>query len=214
MYDTGVETVIVLTNHLAKQNDPESLWIENMERLLQKTDNIPLGIYECPLPYKRLVPVETMKWAAKTERIFWSKDTSEDINQIIDKLSVTLNSSLSLYNAHTASLYKSLKAGAFGFSGIAANFYPQLFSWLCKNFKDQPETALELQNFLTEGQKTVDHKYPHSAKQFMVMKGVISERVSRLGEQVFNPEEIKNLEILRDKANDWLRRLKLPLISE
>jgi len=120
---------------------------------------------------------------------------------------------LSLYNAHTASLFASLQAGAVGFSGIAANFFPALFSWLCENYNAQPDIASELQTFLTRSQKVVDHKYPFSAKQFLKMNGVIKESVSRLGEQVFDSDEIKTLENLLDEANSWSKRLKLPLIG-
>ena len=29
-----------------------------------------------------------------------------------------------------------------------ANFHPDLYVWLCKNYKEQPEKAQELMNFL------------------------------------------------------------------
>ncbi len=207
MYDTGVEAVVALTNHLAKQKEPESVWIDNAQALLEKTDNISLGMYECPLPYKRLIPKDTMAWAASTGRFYWSKDTSEDLNQIQEKLKVNKGSHLSLYNAHTASLLESLKIGAFGFSGIASNFFPKLYSWMCDNWENDPQTAKDLQQFLTWGQAFVDYKYPMSAKQYLVLNGVIEHITTRLPGYTFNMHEIDNLNSLRKKVETWRERL-------
>lgn len=208
MYETGIIAVIVLTNHLAKQNETESVWINNARELIEKTENIPLGLYECPAPYKRLIPHDTTQWIASTNRFFWTKDTSEDINQIRKRLDISTNSHLSLYNAHTASLLESLQAGAYGFSGIASNFYPGLFSWLCENWQVKPKLSQELQNFLTWGQKTVDHKYVSSAKQYLVMNNVIKEPVCRNNDLTFNTSEFENLKLLCDKAENWHRQLR------
>ncbi len=30
-----------------------------------------------------------------------------------------------------------------GYSGVMANFHPDLYVWLCKNYKKQPEKAQE-----------------------------------------------------------------------
>jgi len=209
IYETGVVAVIVLTNHLAKQDESESVWISNAQQLVEKTENIPIGLYECPLPYKRLVPSETTQWVVSTNRFFWTKDTSEDINQIQKKLAISADSNLCLYNAHTASLLQSLQAGAYGFSGIAANFYPNLFSWLCENWQTNPELSQELQSFLTWGQKTVDHKYVSSAKQYLVMNNIIKESVCRNQNFTFSTTEIDDLKLLCDKAEGWIKRLGL-----
>ncbi len=209
MYETGVVAVIVLTNHLAKQDESESVWINNAQELTEKTENIPIGLYECPAPYKRLIPSETTKWIASTNRFFWTKDTSEDINQIKKRLDISVDSNLSLYNAHTASLLESLKAGAYGFSGIAANFYPSLFSWICENWQSKPELSHELQSFLTWGQKTVNHKYVSSAKQYLALNNVIKEPICRNQDLTFSSTEIYDLKLLCDKAETWHKRLGL-----
>ena len=73
IYDTGVEAVIILTNLFAEQHEPESVWKKNVEKLLSETVIFPAGMYECPFPYKRLIPVETMAWAKSTDRFFGRK---------------------------------------------------------------------------------------------------------------------------------------------
>lgn len=50
---TGVDAVILITNRLAKEDEDDSVWIENCKKILDNIDpNVPLGFYECPYPYK------------------------------------------------------------------------------------------------------------------------------------------------------------------
>ncbi len=55
IYDTGVEAVIAITDLLAKETEDDAIFNENVYQLIDLTDNIPLGFYECPLPYKRVL---------------------------------------------------------------------------------------------------------------------------------------------------------------
>ena len=207
--DTGVDTVIVLTNLFAKADEPESVWIKNVEKLLAGTGDIPLGLYECPYPYKRLIPVETMIWAKSTGRFFWSKDTSENIDQIREKLKVTKGTHLSLYNAHTGSLLESLQAGVLGFTGIDSNYYPGLYSWMCKNWENEPVLARELQAFFVWGRQIIDIKYPLSAKEYMLSLGVIDNTTTRIEKEKFTAQELNKLKELQQASNLWHKKLNL-----
>lgn len=55
MYNTGVDAVALLVPMLAKQSDSEETWKENCSRLLEKTGSIPLGLYESPRHYHRVL---------------------------------------------------------------------------------------------------------------------------------------------------------------
>lgn len=80
---TGVDAVILITNRLAKEDEDDSVWIENCKKILENMDpNVPLGFYECPYPYKRLLTPETISWCASTGRFYFLKDTCCDIAQI------------------------------------------------------------------------------------------------------------------------------------
>lgn len=58
---TGVDAVILITNRLAKEDEDDSVWIENCKKILDNIDpNVPLGFYEGPYPYKRLLTPETI----------------------------------------------------------------------------------------------------------------------------------------------------------
>jgi 4-hydroxy-tetrahydrodipicolinate synthase len=209
VYDTGVVAVIILTNLFADQGESESIWIKNVENLLKRTGDIPLGMYECPLPYHRLLQADTMAWAAPTGRFFWSKDTSENINLLRDKLRETKGTDLSLYNAHMGSLLESLQSGVFGFSGIDSNFYPALNTWLCENWEKEPEISEELQQFLSWGRLTVDIKYPLSSKEYLVLTGVLEGSTTRLPREPLNEQEMADLRTLCKKAEAWHERLGL-----
>ncbi|RHV05616.1 dihydrodipicolinate synthase family protein [Firmicutes bacterium OM07-11] len=160
---TGVDAVILITNRLAKEDENDSVWIENCKKILDNMDaKIPLGFYECPYPYKRLLSPETISWCASTGRFYFLKDTCCDINQIKEKLNVIKGSNLRLYNANTTTLLESMKEGAAGFCGVMDNFHPQLYTWLCDNYKD--EKAVEVSDFLTVASLIERQHYPVNAK--------------------------------------------------
>jgi 4-hydroxy-tetrahydrodipicolinate synthase len=213
MHDTGVDAVICLANYMAEEKDSEDVFKKNGEILLSKTENIPLGLYECPAPYHRLLEEETVKWAASTGRFYWMKETSENIKKVQAKTKATLGSNLSLYNAHTASLLESLRSGTIGFSGIAANFYPSIMAWITENFDNEKELANELNTFLIKYQAVVDHKYLSSAKQYLKMIGLISTTISRLPEKSFDNLEIEALKKLGKETTMWQEKLNLPVIN-
>lgn len=161
--ETGVDAVILITNRLAKEDENDSVWIENCKKILDNMDaKIPLGFYECPYPYKRLLSPETISWCASTGRFYFLKDTCCDINQIKEKLNVIKGSNLRLYNANATTLLESMKEGAAGFCGVMDNFHPQLYTWLCDNYKD--EKAVEVSDFLTVASLIERQHYPVNAK--------------------------------------------------
>lgn len=163
MAETGVGAVILITNRLAKEEESDEIWIENCKILLENVKaDIPLGFYECPYPYKRLLSPETIKWCAQTGRFYFLKDTCCDIDQIKVKLEVTEGTNLKLYNANTSTLLESLRAGAAGFSGVMDNFHPWLYTWLCEHYRE--EKADEISDFLTIASLIERQYYPVNAK--------------------------------------------------
>ncbi len=84
-------------------------------------DSIPLGFYECPHPYKRVLDPETMAWCASTGRFIFLKDTCCDLAQIRAKLAVGGRvSSSTTPTPRRCSDRCGLAAGAAGPLGIAA----------------------------------------------------------------------------------------------
>lgn len=163
MAKTGVDAVIFITNRLAAEDESDEIWIENCKKLLDAIDpSVPLGFYECPYPYKRLLSPETIRWCAQTGRFYFLKDTCCDMEQIAEKLECIKGTNLKLYNANTTTLLESMRAGAAGFCGVMDNFHPQLYTWLCEHYED--EKANEISDFLTIASLIERQYYPVNAK--------------------------------------------------
>lgn len=174
VYDTGVDAVIIITNQLVEIEECDDVLKKNIEKLLTLTGNIPLGLYECPDPYKRLLTPELMKWLAQTGRFFYHKDTSCDPVAIKNKLEVIDGATLSLYNANTTTALFSLENGAAGISPIGANLYPELYAWLIQEFytKGSNRQLHQLNEQLDMMDAVVDQCYPYSAKLFLQWRGL------------------------------------------
>jgi 4-hydroxy-tetrahydrodipicolinate synthase len=170
--ETGVDAVVVTVNQLASETEDDSVWQRNAETLFNACPGIPLGLYECPVPQNRKLSPAMLQWAARSGRVLFYKDTCCDITLIRKKLEAIKGSSMTWFNAHGPSLLESLRLGGHGYSGIAANFYPELFVQLCAQFADQPEQAEQLQNFLTLADPTIRNGYPAIAKRWLVMRGL------------------------------------------
>jgi 4-hydroxy-tetrahydrodipicolinate synthase len=76
------------------------------------------------------------------------------------------------YHASTGAVLKSLNDGAAGLSPIAANCYPEVFSWLCANHRARPALAGRVQRVLRVLEPAVCVQYGVSAKRFLALRGV------------------------------------------
>jgi len=197
MYDAGVDGVVVLACQLVGADDSEDAWRKQAEQLLSLTGEIPLGLYECPSPYHRVLSSNLIGWCASTGRFLFTKDTSCRMDWIAPKAEAVRDSSLRFFNANTPTLLASLKVGGDGYCGTAANFYPELFVWLCDNFRNAPELAEKVQQFLSVANPLAAHKYKTSAKLFLSMLGLPIEPVCRDSEVTFRDDELTMLRHLR-----------------
>lgn len=170
--DAGVDSYVFISNQFAKPDESDDLVKRNIEHMI---DNIPcdsFGIYECPYPYKRLVSPETLKWCAQTGKFAFLKDTCCDLAGLQAKIDAVKGTPLKIFNANSATLLESLKMGCAGFSGVMANFHADMYGWLCKNYKEQPEKAEIMQAFLGLASVIECQVYPVNAKYHMNLEGV------------------------------------------
>ena len=171
--DTGVDSVILVTNLLAGQSESDLVWKNRMKELLsQIPGHIRLGLYECPYPYKRLLGNEMLKWVISTERFFYFKDTCCNIDTIRERALVAAGSNLKLYNANAATLLGSLKAGYAGYCGIMTNFHPGLYVKLCDNWSSGSSEIRKLQNFIGLASVIEYQYYPVNAKYLLQLEGL------------------------------------------
>jgi len=173
--DTGVNAVVLVTNRFALEGESDEVWKLNVGRFLATIpDWVPLGFYECPYPYKRLITAELMAWCAGTGRFIFLKDTSCDLDQIEGKLAAsgTPAGRIKLFNANAATLLGSLRAGAAGYSGVMGNFHPELYSQLCRDWRVNSDRAEQLQAFLGVTSVMEARAYPVSAKYHLQLEGI------------------------------------------
>ena len=209
VYDTGVEAVIFLANQLFPQNQDSKISLNNITELISKIDNIPLGIYESPLPFHKIVTADELKTINSSNRLYFMKDTSSDIDKIKEKLKITVGTNCNFYNANTPTLLESLKLGGAGYSGIASNYYPELYAWLCINYKSEPKLVLELADFLTIADNLISHKYLIAAKVFQKLDGRDLIPISRASNDVLTSTEISSLKSLHRTLKIWHNKLKI-----
>src|SRR5690606_30388767 len=138
MYETGVEAVIVITNMLAEESESGEIFDERFGQLLDATPGVPLGFYECPEPFKRVLTAEQLQRFVGTGRVIYHKDTCLDIELVRAKLEATKGvPEFGLYDAYMVHAVESLKAGSAGLSCIQGNYYPELIVWLCNHYDDE-----------------------------------------------------------------------------
>jgi 4-hydroxy-tetrahydrodipicolinate synthase len=177
--DTGVDAVVLVTNRLAEEGESEDIWKRNAERLMNEVPDVPFGLYECPYPYKRILSKDLMKWCDATGRILFLKDTCCDVKQMQEKVESVGGAKLKIFNANAATLLESLKSGVSGYSGVMANFHPELYVWLTREWFREAEAAQELQAFLGVASLIERQLYPINAKYYLQLEGLDISLVSR-----------------------------------
>lgn len=207
--DTGVNGVILITSHFAEKEDSDEVLIRNLEKFLSLTGNIPMGTYECPSPYKRIITPKVFTYLLSTNRLVYHKDTSLDQDKIKVKLEMCKGTNLEFYDAHTPNTMYSLQMGARGMSCIAGNFYPEMFSWMCNHVNDPQcqEQVKWVQSELTRADAIISQGYPLSAKYFLNKRGVPMELTSRTAKSPLSKEQQQALDEVHTTLMGWHERL-------
>ena len=79
IFDTGIDAVIQISGHFANIEDSDEILIRHFEQFFKMTGNIPLGIYECPAPYKRILTADVFRKLLSYDRLVYHKDTSIEL---------------------------------------------------------------------------------------------------------------------------------------
>ena len=215
IYDTGIEAVILITGHFANVDDPDTVLLRNFDKMFKLTGDIPMGLYECPAPYKRIISAEILSTLLATDRLVYHKDTSIHRDQVKAKLAVVAGSKLEFYDAHTPNGAFSLQAGAKGMSSISGNFYPEILVWLCNNATnpDKQEEVEWLQAELTRVDPLIHIAYPMSAKYFLQKRGLPVRTISRSHILELTPAQKQTLNEIYASFLNWCERLGIELVD-
>lgn len=198
--DTGVEAVIAITSLLAEEKEGDEIFDANVFELLKQTDQIPIGFYECPVPYKRVLKPAQLQQFVETGRVIYHKDTSLEISQIKEKIALTKGHTFGLYDAYMVHAVESLKAGSAGLSCIQGNYFPELIVWLCDHYNDanlSAEVAI-VQQFIIDNMDVMHNVYPIVSKYFLQKRGLTISTFTRRDVGTFTPAVVKEVEKLFD----------------
>ncbi|MDQ6814815.1 MAG: dihydrodipicolinate synthase family protein [Bacteroidota bacterium] len=213
IYSTGVNAVILITGHYANVDDDDEVLLANFDKMLRLTANIPLGLYECPAPYKRILPVNVFRKLLETERFIYHKDTTCDVEKVRAKLAMIPphDFRFEFYDAHTPSAIYSIRAGAKGMSAISGNFYPEILVWLCNNANnpDKQEEVEWLQKEISKVDPLIHQAYPLSAKYFLRKRGLPIRTISRAHALELTPEQKATLDGVYDRFLSWCEKLDI-----
>ena len=201
IWESGTDALILITNRLDINNEGDDVWIANCQQLLDALpENVKLGLYECPYPYKRLVTPKILDWCLSTGKFYYMKDTCCDATVIAERCRQLKGSQFKLLNANCQTLLESMRNGGNGYCGIMCNFHPALYAWLGENFEKDPQAADLVQSVIgTFGFTEVGLPYPLTAKYHMNLCGIPTENIARN----------RKSEDLTDYAKDCTKQMKL-----
>jgi len=180
MAETGIDGLILISNRLALAGDTDRQVLAALQQLTAALpQEIDLGIYECPYPYKRLLSDEIVVWCATSGRYTFIKDTCCSLPTIERRVKLSQGSRLHLANANSQTLLASLRVGCQAYSGVMANFHPALYVWLFEHWRTEPEIAGQLADYLSTAALVEHLDYPACAKFYQQQLGNFSSITCR-----------------------------------
>ena len=212
IFDKGIDAVVQVSGHFAKMDESDEILFRNFEKMLSLTGNIPLGTYECPVPYKRILSAELFRRLVETNRFIYHKDTAILPEWVKGKLEAIAGlEKMEFYDAHTPNTLFSLSHGARGMSSISGNFYPEIMVWMTQHAGDpeRQEDLAWMQEELTRADPLIQVAYPMSAKYFLQKRGLPVRTISRATAFQLMPDQRKALDDLYDRFLHWCERLSI-----
>lgn len=178
---TGIDALILVTNRLPVSPDAnDETVIASMQSLMDiLPSELPLGLYECPQPYRRLLSDDVLKFCADSGRFTTLKDVSCDLETVTRRAALVEGSPLAIVNANAAIAWPAIRAGSKGFCGVMNNYHPDLYAWLYHHGKHHPVVASELAVFLALGGTSETQGYPAVAKRYHQRLGTFSSIACR-----------------------------------
>jgi len=167
MAATGGDALVLVTNHLDPKNEGTEAFRHHLSHLLERLPSgMPLGLYECPAPYRRLLSDEELRLCIDSGRFVLLKDVSCDLPTVERRLLIAEGSGLAIINANAAIARDAMRAGSPGFTGVFTNIHPDLYRWMRLHGDRHPELADELATFLVVAAVSESLGYPAFAKMY------------------------------------------------
>lgn len=172
LIEKGIDAYVFITNRFAAAEESDDVFLSRMEKAVSALPEIALGVYECPYPYKRLLNPYVLSRMAQMERFRFIKDTCCDLTQIESRLAAVRGSGIKIFNANCATVLDSMALGCAGFSGVMANFHPEIYVEMLRCRTTDPQRAQLLQNFAGFASMAECQVYPVNAKYYLSLDGL------------------------------------------
>ena len=214
IWESGTDALILITNRLDINNEGDDVWIANCQKLIDALpDDVKLGLYECPYPYKRLITPKILDFCIKSGKFYYIKDTCCDASVMAERCKQLKGSRLKLLNANCQTLLESMKNGADGYCGIMCNYHPRLYAWLADNYESNAQNAELVQSVIGSlGFTEVGLPYPLTAKYHMNLCGIPTENIARnrkSGELTdYARSCMKQMKLLTDRLENYLMEVE------
>ena len=164
---TGADAVVLVTNRLDPGRAGAPALRHTLDALTRALPaDLPLGLYECPAPYRRLLSDDELRICIETGRFVLLKDVSCDLAKVRRRVALARGSSLAIVNANAAIAFDAIKSGSDGFCGVFTNFHPDLYKWLLVAADTNAALAEELSTFLALAAVSESLGYPALAKLY------------------------------------------------
>ena len=197
----GIDAYVFISNRFAAAAEDEDTFLRRVEAVVRELGDIRLGMYECPFPYKRVIPPETLRRLTEIGNFAFLKDTCCSSPLMQAKMEATAGTGFKLFNANAATLLESLRLGAAGYSGVMANFHPHIYAKLCECWEEEPALAEKLQAFVGFASLAEGYGYPTNAKYYIAQEGVPMGWRCRCQDSVKMFPRNRQLEI--EQMRDW-----------
>jgi 4-hydroxy-tetrahydrodipicolinate synthase len=209
IYATGIQAVIVITSLIANEDESDEVFMARMHELLSLTPGVTFGLYECPVPYKRLITAENLGELAATGRVIYHKDTSLDLENVKAKIAATQGQVFGVYDAYMEHAVASLRAGSAGLSCIQGNFFPEMIVWLCNNVNNPEAQAgvQQIQDLLIQTMPVIHYAYPTVAKYYLQKRGFPISLYTRRKVEACTEEVKAEVDELFEMVNALSRQL-------
>ena len=95
----GIGAYVLVSNRLDQNNEGEEVFFQNAQEIFDRFPEVDFGIYECPMPWKRLVSLDFLRKVAPEGRMVFLKDTCCDYELIRERLKAVEGTPLKIFNA-------------------------------------------------------------------------------------------------------------------
>ncbi|WP_370302414.1 dihydrodipicolinate synthase family protein [Pseudooceanicola sp.] len=181
MADTGVDAMVFVTNHLDPANSGTEAFRAGVDLAISSVPlDMPLGLYECPAPYRRLLSDDEFKLCRDTGRFVTLKDVSCNIDTVRRRVSLAEGSGFAVVNANAAIAAEAMRAGGKGFAGVFSNIHPDLYAWLYANRDADSDLRRRLEVFLALAAMAEPMGYPVLAKIYHTRLGTFGSAHARV----------------------------------